>query len=94
MIQAYPFSEFHQRLSEKNYHLALTEWEAPTSDPLTTLMAFKSATDPLNFSNWKNLHYQKLLNLAAHETDPLKREICIKELENILIEDACVLPLF
>ena len=57
-------------------------------------MAFKSATDPFNFSNWENFYYQKLLKVAAHETDPLKRDVRIKELEKILIEDACVLPLF
>ena len=93
-IQSYPTPEFHQKRSEKNYHLALTQWEAPTSDPLTTLMAFESATDPFNFSNWENLYYQKLLKIAAQETDLLKREIRIKKLENILIDHACVLPLF
>ncbi len=71
MIQSYPFSEFHKRLSERKHHFALiVDWEAPTSDPLATLMAFKSATDPL------------------------KREMRIKELEKILIDHACVLPLF
>ncbi len=94
MIQSYSVSEFHQRRSEKTYHLTPSEWEAPTSDPLTTLIAFKSATDPFNFSHFENLHYQKLLNLAAHEIDPLKRETRIKELENILISSACILPLF
>ncbi len=92
-IQSYPFSEFPQRLSEKKYHLAFTEWEAPTRDPLTTLMAFKSATDPFNFSHWENLYYQKLLKAAASEKDSLKRDVYIKELENILIDHACVLPL-
>ncbi len=94
MIQAYPASEFHQRRSEKNYHLILTEWEAPTSDPLTTLMAFKSATDPFNFSHWEEGYYQKLLKVAAQETDSLKRAVCIKELETILIDHACILLLF
>ncbi len=94
IIEAYPYEEFYKRRIAKKFQIAMVEWGAPTSDPLSTLSAFKHKEEKLNLSCWEHPHYQKLLTIAEKEMNPQKRILLIKELEAMLMRHVCVLPIF
>ncbi|MEM7175689.1 MAG: peptide ABC transporter substrate-binding protein, partial [Chlamydiota bacterium] len=94
VIESHPWREFYKRRVAKQFQLAMVEWGAPTNDPLSTLLAFKTKTDKLNLSAFETHDYKDLLDKALRETNSAKRQRLSARLEEMLIRAACVLPLF
>ncbi|MEM7175663.1 MAG: peptide ABC transporter substrate-binding protein, partial [Chlamydiota bacterium] len=94
IVESYPWHTFYQRRIEKKFQLAMVEWGAPTSDPLSILLAFKKSKDKINLSGFEDPEYKRLLAKAVRETDREKRRALTAQLEEMLIRSACVLPTF
>ena len=76
--------------------LAVVEWDGSDRDPLLRLAAFKQATDTLkpSDSNWEHPGYQHLFEAAKRETDPKKRKHLMERLEEMVLQNLSILPLF
>ena len=94
IVESYSWRTFYKRRIEKKFQLAMVEWGAPTSDPLSILLAFKESEDKINLSGFEDPEYKKLLDRALRETGQEKRRKLTAKLEEILIRSVCVLPTF
>jgi oligopeptide transport system substrate-binding protein len=73
------------------YHLCRGAWVGDYNDPNTFLEMLISGNE-LNVSNWTDTEYDRLLGLAAKETDATKRFDYFQQAEARLISQAPVLP--
>ncbi|MCP5504954.1 MAG: hypothetical protein H7A41_07365 [Chlamydiales bacterium] len=76
--------------------LAFVEWSDSDQDPLLRLAAFKRATDKLKpkGNNWEHPGYPTLFEKAKRETDPQKGKDLMERLEEMVLQNLSILPLF
>lgn len=76
-----------------DFEVARISWTAEFSDPLATLKLLRKGA-PENDPQWSDPQYDKLINAATTELDPVKRfELCQKA-EAILLKEMPVVPVF
>ena len=83
----------YDALKTKNYEISDTGWVADFNDPYNFLYLLDSRTGPMNYGAYKNPAYDALLDQSALETDPAKRSAILKQAEQLMLEDAAVLPM-
>jgi oligopeptide transport system substrate-binding protein len=83
----------YDALKTKNYEIADTGWVADFNDPYNFLYLLDSRTGPMNYGAYTNPAYDMLLDQSALETDPAKRSAILKQAEQLMLEDAAVLPM-
>ena len=93
-VEVYPWQEFFYQLTNGFFQVSGVTWESWLNDPMYTLNAFKYRNEKINFSNWENNDYQKLLKRANQEINFTKRGEFLAAAEEILIKDVVVLPIF
>ena len=93
-MEVYPWQEFFYQLTNGFFQVSGVTWESWLNDPMYTLNAFKYRNEKINFSNWENNDYQKLLKRANQEINFTKRGEFLAAAEEILIKDVVVLPIF
>jgi oligopeptide transport system substrate-binding protein len=93
-IQSYSWKELFTKMTQGDYQFGSMGWTALINDPLYTLNAFKNANEGINFAKWEHSQYQYLLNLAAQEIDPIKRQSYIAQSEALLIEESPLIPIY
>jgi oligopeptide transport system substrate-binding protein len=76
-----------------DFQVGLLAWIADYSDPLTYLTLMKSDTGAQNYGHYNNPRYDALLNQADHEADGSRRAHLLAEAEQIMLNDAYILPL-
>lgn len=76
-----------------HYDIARGGWIGDFNDPTTFLDLFQS-TSGVNWSGWGNTQYDALLAAAATEQDAAARAALLREAEQLLLEQAPVLPLY
>lgn len=95
-IRSLPGKAYLQEMNEGNYDICYAGWAADYSDPTAYLSVFRS--DSLfNFSRYRNEEYDRILDECGEEPlalDEKKRNEKLQEVEDMLIEDAIVIPLF
>ena len=69
-------------------------WRPWIDDPLYTLDSFKSSSESINFSHWKNWEFQALTEKAQAELDREQRPVLIARAEAILVQEMPVIPIF
>lgn len=92
-IEAYGWDNVFKKLTEKNFDMATAFWFTIYEDPLYTLNAFRSKHDKVNFSNYENPDYVKLLDQSELEVDPDRRKELLQKAERIIEEDDLVIPI-
>lgn len=80
-------------LTNKNFDLGLTNWTTFVFDPIFILNDFKDKTLPMNKTNWEHPHYKKLLDLSDQTLDFTKRRSFLQEAEQLLIDEAPLIPI-
>lgn len=87
---------FPPKQRDKALHLAFTKWDASSKDPLFQLDTFKRETDKLKPCStfWEHPGYQSLFDKARVKTDLKWRKTEISCLEEMVIQDLSILPLF
>jgi len=73
------------------FHLCRGAWVGDYNDPNTFLEMLITGNE-LNNCNWSDPEYDRLLGLAARETDPARRFGYFQQAEARLVEQAPVLP--
>jgi oligopeptide transport system substrate-binding protein len=93
-VKTQPFDRFLDLLTDGEYQMTLYGWIADYNDPMTFLDLWLSDT-PLNYSNYRNEGYDRLINEAKVEPDEQVRMENMVEAERLLIEEeAAVAPVY
>ncbi|HSZ57223.1 MAG TPA: peptide ABC transporter substrate-binding protein [Tepidisphaeraceae bacterium] len=92
-LEAVEVKVFGERLHNHEFNIGRASWYGDYYDPTTFTDVFKSASDN-NDPDWRVPAYDDLLHKAELEIDPHKRFKILAEAENMLLEDAPILPLY
>ncbi len=92
-IQQITYAEKYSTVfPQHDYEVGYGGWSPDYSDPYTYLELFRG-DNPNNYSDYQNDDYDKKLATTVSETDPVKRMATMAECENILLDDAAMVPL-
>jgi oligopeptide transport system substrate-binding protein len=81
------------RLHSHDFSIAAGDWYGDYDDISTFTDLFKSTSENNN-SNWKSADYDDLLAKAAFEGNPKLRFDLLARAENLMLEDAPIVPLY
>ena len=84
---------FGQRAHNHEFNVARASWFGDYYDPSTFTDVYKSSSSN-NDPDWRNKQYDDLLHKAEFETDPNQRMKILAQAENLLLNEAPILPLF
>jgi oligopeptide transport system substrate-binding protein len=84
---------FGQRLHSQDYDIARSNWYGDYDDPSTFTDKYLSTSDD-NDSKWANKTYDDYCAAAKKEPDALKRMVLLSKAEQVLLDDAPIVPLF
>lgn len=93
-IQAVERKVFFDRITKRNFQLAVGSWTADISDSMNFLEIFKFKAGGSNNTGWENPRYRELLDLALNEGNEQKRRQIFQECESILMQEMPIIPLF
>jgi oligopeptide transport system substrate-binding protein len=83
----------YNQLQQKDYTTADNGWVADYNDAYNFLYLLDSRTGPMNYGDYKNPAYDALLDESSKELDPVQRAATLKKAEQLMLDDAAVLPL-
>lgn len=82
-----------QRISAKDFDFALSGWGPDYNDPMTFLDLWLS-TSLENNTDWASPEYDKIINNANNELNPVKRMDLLASAEKLLMEEMPIVPIF
>lgn len=85
---------FFQKISERDFQIAIGSWMADFNDPINFLEVFKFKNQGTNNTGWENSEYIDLLNRSALCKSPEERMDLLRKAEEILISEAPIIPIF
>jgi ABC-type oligopeptide transport system substrate-binding subunit len=85
---------YRQKMRERDFDLLNSLWVGDYVDPGTFLDMFQSASHDNNLTGWESHKYRTLIQQAKTEIDPEKRLQVYAQAEQILIDQAPIIPLF
>lgn len=93
-LEAVEPKTYFQRISNKEYQLAIGSWTADFNDPINFLEVFKYNSATTNNTNWENREYIDLLERSAFCLDENERKEVLRKAETILMEEMPIIPIF
>lgn len=81
-------------LQNRDYPAYLLYWGADYPDPESMLLTLFGSQSPDNYIDYHNEEFDALLDIAAHEVDPNVRQALYSEANQLLMDDAVVIPFF
>jgi len=93
-IEGYDYKTLFANLTSGDFHIALVRWQPWVNDPFYTINFFANPNDPMNFSKWSHPELQHLIQEAQLETNDENRKFLLFKIEEILIREMPVIPLF
>lgn len=84
---------FLSTIAKRDFALARAGWIGDYVDANTFLHMWRT-DDGHNNTGWSNARYDELLDLAAQESDTLKRFSYFEECEKLIAENAPILPIY
>lgn len=87
------WDEVFNRWTEGDFQISGINWISPINDPIYTLGIFHSASRFINFPQWKNDEYDRLIDQANIERRSSKRSLYLGLAEKMLLEEAPLIPL-
>jgi oligopeptide transport system substrate-binding protein len=82
-----------QNMQSGSYGISTSTWTADFPDPVTFLGMF-TANSAYNWTGWKNLEYEKLMDTAAGTADAKQRYEVLQQAEALLLTEAPVAPIY
>jgi len=92
-LQALERKTYYDRLASSDYEIAMSSWIADFDDPIDFLNVFKYKDSSTNNTGWENKEYISLLEKSEKILDADAREQILLEAENILLDDAPIVPI-
>lgn len=94
IMEAYDYKVLFSKLISLDFQLILGRWQPWVNDPFYTFNCLLDPEDPMNFSKWSHPIFQEILKQAHVELDDEKRNKLLLKLEEILIAEMPIIPLF
>jgi ABC-type transport system substrate-binding protein len=88
------WSQFSQKLTERDLPAFFLSWIADYPDPSNFLDTLFRTGSPDNYSNYSNPSVDDLLDKAAVERDPDTRAQLYLDAQQLIIDDAVLIPLY
>lgn len=85
---------FLENLHNGDYQIGRSGWFADYADPANFLEHYKEKDGGLNDTKWENKTYQSLLQQAASQADPAKRQQLLAQAEKLLMDEMPVIPIY
>ena len=83
---------YYRELRGDGYTVGVTSWIGDFADPIAFLEMFRPASS-LNDAGWQNARFESLVAAASRESDEEKRYGLFAEAEQLLLDEAVILPL-
>lgn len=93
-IEAVEPKVYFQRISKKEYQIAIGSWTADFNDPINFLEVFKYKDNGTNNTGWENPEYIDLLNRSALCMNLEERKQILSRAEEILMKDLPIIPIY
>ena len=93
-IQGHDYKTLFSNITSGDFHIALIRWQPWVNDPFYTLNFFANPNEPMNLSKWSHPEVQRLLHEAQLETNDEKRKLLLFQIEDLLIREMPIIPLF
>lgn len=87
-----PSALYYRELRGDGYTVGVTSWIGDFADPVAFLEMFRPASS-LNDSRWQSPQFERLISLAARESDTEARYSLFAQAEQLLLDEAVVMPL-
>jgi len=81
-------------LQEGNFEVARAGWAADFNDPQNFLFLMEGDTGPLNYAQFDNPDFNRLMDQSDVTTDPAERLKLMREAEVIAMNDLPIVPIF
>ncbi len=94
VLEAIEQKIFFQRISKKEYQIAIGSWIADFNDPVNFLEVFQYRDASTNNTGWENPKYIDLLNRSAVCRGVEERRALLREAEQLLMEQMPLIPIF
>ena len=91
-IDNYDSQIHYNMLRKRDFEVTWAGWIADYRDAKNYLMLFQSGTTDLNYSGYSNPAYDALVDKSDNEHDPAAREVLLRQAEQLLLDDAVVIP--
>ncbi|WP_406541774.1 hypothetical protein [Clostridium ljungdahlii] len=91
--EGYEASKFNEKLKKGDYDMAEIKYEGYYDYPLSFLDMWRSASQ-YNLYGYRNVQFDNKFMNAKFEKDGTKRIEILKEMENMLMEDMPIIPLY
>ncbi len=92
--QGCDFKTLLNNLTSKNSQISLLQWQPWVNDPFYTLNAFINHESPFCFDQSVDLKLVEMIQTAQIEKDENKRTMLVKQIEEMLIDEQPIIPLF
>jgi len=83
---------YYNDLQSGAYQAAISNWTADYPDPYNFLSMFISDPGTVNFSNWKSLNFDKILQESVEILDREERLKILDQAERLALEELAVIP--
>ena len=93
-IESVESKVFFQRISRKEFQIAIGSWTADFNDPINFLEVFKFKDNGTNNTGWENSEYIDLLNRSELCRDLQERKEILRKAEKILMEEMPIVPIY
>lgn len=93
-LQELEWKVFLENLHNGDYQIGRSGWFADYADPANFLELYKEKDGGLNDTKWENKTYQSLLQQAASQADPAKRQQLLAQAEKLLMDEMPVIPIY
>ncbi len=84
----------YANLRNQNFQVALAGWIADYPDASNYLYLAETSSEEMNYSKYSNAEFDQLNNDADSEADPVKRGELLNRAEQIMLDDAPMVPIY
>jgi len=85
---------FFQRVSKKEFQMAIGSWIADFNDPINFLEVFQYKKASTNNTGWEHPKYVDLLNASTVCKDKEERRALLREAEQLLMDQMPIIPVY
>lgn len=94
LLEVVELKTYFQRVSRKEYQIAIGSWTADFNDPINFLEVFKYKDNGTNNTCWESNQYIDLLNRSTVCKDKEERREILRQAENLLMEEMPLIPIY
>ena len=92
-VETMPFKSRLDRMTTKDFSIVMAGWGPDYNDPMTFLDLFVTGGGN-NHTSYANPEYDALIKAATEEVDPVKREEILIQVEQLLMQDMPIGPIY